>query len=377
MQGGYKNDSDLIFDALRNEHYIDRRDIDKFNIKGIIFEYKALKQASFGKRLRLIFSGLALVWALFVPAFLLFKGLLIFLFNVSGKRLTDERCVWAVPSRSANEGLLKSAIVELGLHEPHFVNARRALSAIAPFLSYRDRFSIFLDVSRLLGSVFSLNSDRIVLLLHARDAVELLILAKFARSRPSDIFVTDCHYQRWSFVLSNASENFVLVQHGFLDLGIELPHVGGIVRTALVRDFESCDIWRRSYRVIESCKIFSCFPKLDFNPYGAKGVFLASSFPSLDVEIQFLKSVREIVTSPIIVKFHPVHSYGRRMNELASLADYVCRPDENPLCGVFVSHSSSMELVYRHWGVPTVSLLSEQSIEAAVDRVVAYLYGGS
>ncbi len=368
------SDYDLVLHALRNELDLDKRDREKFSIGVAYFDYKVLKQVALRKRLGFLTSGFLWLIAVSIPAFLISKAALLCFFPLlPAKRVAFCRAAWAVPSTSTNEILVRSAVAKLGAGEPKVINPNKIFVGVGPLMRQRDRLFVICDVVRLLHRILSLNSDRISLFLHARDAIELLILVKFAKSRESDLFVTDCHYQRWSFVLSHAAQRISLVQHGRLDPDIPFRYRGGSVCKALVRDKDSADVFRRYYEKIGEFMVHSPYEVLEANRHGANAVFLASSFPSLDLEISFLIALRAVSTCPVIIKLHPVHRYDSRKADLISVADYVCRPDENPDCGVFVSHSSSMELLYGHWGIPTVSLSSECTIEAAVVRTLSYL----
>lgn len=206
------------------------------------------------------------------------------------------------------------------------------------------------------------------LLLHGRDALALLGLARLAY-HAGHIFVTDDHYQRWAHVLSHTATDFRIVQHGFLDEELVLPHAGGSVSCLYIRDILFQASFERYY-VINECRLFSPSASFAQTPLSVDGMLLASSFPSIDEEIRLLDAIRESCGDiPIIVKFHPVHRYDARRDKLAAYASLVYEGSGNPGCRIFVSHGSFMEFDYRRQGIATVSIARSGSVEAAADEI--------
>lgn len=206
------------------------------------------------------------------------------------------------------------------------------------------------------------------LLLHGRDALALLGLARLAR-QTGHIFITDDHYQRWAHVLSHAAADFRIVQHGFLDEELVLPHEGGIVKCLYLRDAKFQASFMRYYNIAEQ-KLFSPIANFVKTPFSDNALLLASSFPSIDEEIRLLRAVRaSCKRAQIVVKFHPVHLYDMRKEQLAALATMVFEGRGNPACRVFVSHGSFMEFDYRRHGVNTVSISRSGGVEAAAEEI--------
>ncbi|KPF68698.1 hypothetical protein IP84_08650 [beta proteobacterium AAP99] len=137
----------------------------------------------------------------------------------------------------------------------------------------------------------------------------------------------------------------------------------------VVRDKDSSEAYKRYYRLISEIRLYVPQLQLYLMPCGAAAVFLASSFPTVDQEIAFARALRERLSVPLIVKLHPAHLYDKRGLELKGLADYEAHRDASPACAVFVSHSSSMELLYRSHGIRTVALSQHASTAAAVEEV--------
>ena len=138
----------------------------------------------------------------------------------------------------------------------------------------------------------------------------------------------------------------------------------------VVRDEDSAEVYKRYYGLIGELRVHAPQVPLHTMPCAAPAVFLASSFPTIDQEIAFARAWRERQSATLIVKLHPAHLYDERGALLTRLADHEAKSDENPSCAVFVSHSSSMELLYRTHGIRTVTLGREPSTVAAVESVM-------
>lgn len=231
--------------------------------------------------------------------------------------------------------------------------------------------SIFVIRSHLRWLIYALTQPsgvRADLLLHGYDAIALLGFASLAR-KTKHVFVTDDHYQRWAHVLSHAAQDFRIVQHGFLDEELVLPHEGGGVNCLYLRDELFSSSFMRYYEVMER-RLFSPPATFVETPFSDVALLLASSFPSIDEEIRLLNAVRASSCAvPIIVKFHPAHHYDARRDQLAVLATMVYEGVGNPACRIFVSHGSFMEFDYRRSGVDTVSIARSGSVEAAADEI--------
>lgn len=193
------------------------------------------------------------------------------------------------------------------------------------------------------------------LILHSRDAMVLLMLACYARSHPDHAFATEDHYQRWAYLLSHHSRHLSVVQHGALDAAIPFAHPLGSISTLYLREQGGWRDFEKYYKVRES-RLFLPARKFKKSKFSDSAVFIASSFPHIDSEIELARLIKGACHVPIIVKFHPAHHYDKRRLVLAALADYICADDEHPACRVFVSHNSFMENDYRACGTPAFSM---------------------
>jgi hypothetical protein len=368
-----RNDAELLHEALCNEKRLDQRYKTTFRAKGRFLDYKVMKQVAWKRKLGPLLTPALVVVAWLMPVLLLARWLRMLVGAFSASPVSTGRTAWIVPTTPTNESLIRGGLAGSGVDLP-VVSLDDLASELPRRLGWRAVLAAGGQATRLLWRILtSSDASRTALLLHARDALSLLLLADFARAHPDDVFATDCHYQRWSFTLSHTARGLRLVQHGLLDLDIGLPYRGGRVRQVLVWDDASAEGWRRYYRLIDEAVVHAPRVALEPNSHSRSAVFLASSFPTIDEEIAFIRALRQASATPLIVKLHPAHRYDGRRSQLLEFANHVCRPDENPACAVFISHSSSMEMIYRNHGIRTVSLRLEDTATAAVEATLLAL----
>lgn len=367
-------DAHILYQALCNEIRLDQRYREIFGAKGFYINYKIMKQVALKSKFGFLVTPAIFTLAWIMPVILFVRWILMLgiSFGASATK-RDVKSIWVVPTTPTNDVLIRSALTRDKQTNLRISTLNNLSTSLPSRLGVSSVLAAGWQTLCLILRIILLGTDRTALLLHARDALSMLLLAKFARSHPKDLFATDCHCQRWSFILSHHANDLVLVQHGILDLAIGLPYRGGTVQHIIVRDEASGKGWRQYYQSIKEYTIYKQNLELDANPYSDTAVFLASSFPTIDLEISFIQAFRHVAPTPLIVKLHPAHRYDNRRLQLISFADYVCQSEENPSCAVFVSHSSSMEMMYRQNGVPTVSLLRECTTDAAVAAVMRVL----
>ncbi|MFN7834995.1 MAG: hypothetical protein ACK5NY_04270 [Burkholderiaceae bacterium] len=364
------SDATLLHEALLNEMCLDRRYVEVFRPHGNFLPYKVMRQIALKRRLGPALTPVLLLVAAIMPAVLLLSWLNALVRSIHRDVSACGCTAWIVPTLKTNTPLVSTALSEAGI-----TVSPRILGDLAAQLP---RLLGFWNVLATVPALFYLqwrflvtpHGSRSALLLHARDAVVFLLLARFARLRPEDLFATECHYQRWSYVLSHRARHLVLVQHGLLDDLILFPCRGGEVNVIVVRDEDSAQVYKRYYGSIGELRVHAPKVPLHTMPCAAPAVFLASSFPTIDQEIAFARAWRERQSAPLIVKLHPAHLYDERGARLTMLADHQAKSDENPSCAVFISHSSSMELLYRTHGIRTVTLSQEPNTAAAVESVM-------
>lgn len=366
----------LILAALENERCLDLRYRDLNPHLGLdrrVPNYKVMKQVALRGRFGVAYPFLIALATCAIPLLAPCQWVLGMFWSV--RRRLPDAAVHAVVTAPANMRLITAGLDAAGVASP--VNADTAdLKALCSALGWRAVLSASGDHARLLWRIVAARpGQRQDLLLHARDAFTLLLLARFADARPQDIFVTDDHYQRWAFLLSHCSAQLMVVQHGFLDRGISFAHQFGHAQHVCIRD----DSFRRDFTAYYGLGQFVLFglPLVLLRlPDCDDAVFLASSFPSVDQEIALIRRVKSLLAVPVIVKFHPSHAYDGRKAELAQLASHVCEPGDYPDCRVFVSYGSFMEYDYRASGKATVAIGRSRDMDAAADAVIHALTAG-
>lgn len=367
------DDSQVVFYALENERQLDLRYKETFFPQCRFVNYKVMKQVALRHRFGILVTPLLASVALTVPflAAVNWGKAFILSFRV-GRAAASAGTMWLVPTTPTNTALIRDAISSETL-DCEILLINDMVRLLAPRLGPRALLRVAWDLIRIMRKSISSSGCRVEMLLHSRDALNLLLLAKFARLQYGDVFVTDDHYQRWAYVLSHNAVRFYLVQHGVLDHLICFPHRYGRISKAYVRDQDSINTFRNYYQSVVDAKIYTPVVPLVSNPFSSQGVFLASSFPSLQEEIEVARELKQYGFIPIIVKLHPVHKYDKRVDSLLFLADYICQPNESPACKFFVSHSSSMELIYQSHGIPTVSIKRAGGPSLAAKAIRNYL----
>lgn len=345
--------------ALENERRLDlqfRANSTSLRDNEKVPNYKVMKQLALRNRLGVLYRPFILVGLAMIPTAAVVDwvyAMLASLLPVDPRPAT----LHIVATTPVNIGLIESALSTepgfRGQRVDHDLLSRRRLSAEIGL--WNVAFCIASHVRLLVHILRFCVEQRIDLIFHSRDAMVLLMLACYARSRPDHGFATEDHYQRWAYLLSQHSSNLSVVQHGELDPNIPFVHEFGAIRTLYLRDQRSRADFEKYYKVRES-KLFSPVRKFKKNPFSEFGIFLASSFPYIDAEIELVRMIKARHNIPVILKFHPAHHYDQKKQVLAALADYICADDEHPACRLFVSHNSFMENDYVACGVPTFSM---------------------
>ena len=97
-------------------------------------------------------------------------------------------------------------------------------------------------------------------------------------------------------------------------------------------------------------------------------LFLASSAPFLEVEINFIERVKREFDFFIVVKLHPRHVYDESVSRLTALADHVAAPAVFPDCDYQVSYDSFLGYEYKALGKNVLFLKDERSIQMFMER---------
>lgn len=359
----------LVARALDNERALDLRyrDLHPESTSDGLPNYKVMKQTALRAQLGALYPPFVAIapWVVVLAAPIQWLALMLRAAVLT--RSVDAGSILALATTSQNRALITDALgteaggedFPRGAHLASALGARRAAIAVASHL-------------RLLGHlVRRAGKERRDLLLHARDALEVIAITLLARDKGLRV-ATDDHYQRWAYVLSHAARECRIVQHGFVDEGLTMPHQGGPVAVLYLRDELFLPAFRSHYE-IQRCRRFAPCTSFAEVPPGHEGILLASSFPSIDDEIRLVDAIRASSDVPILVKFHPAHRYDARREVLAARVTAVYDGKGNPRCRVFVSHGSFMEFDYRSRGIPSVSIARAGGVDPACRELLQIL----
>lgn len=348
-----------VLRALENERCLDLRY--RANSTSLLDEervpnYKVMKQLALRNQLGLFYRPLVFIGLAMIPAVAVIDWICAVLTSLSPlvRRSANLHILATIP---VNVGLIESALSTESDYRAQIVDhdllVRRRLSADIGLwrvaICIASHFKLLLHIFRFC------EGRRIDLFFHSRDAMVLLMLACYASSKPDHRFATEDHYQRWAYLLSHHSPNLLIVQHGALDGAIPFAYPFGSIRTLYLREQDGARDFDNYYTVGEK-KLFIATRNFKKNEFSNFGVFIASSFPYIDSEIELARMVKSTCNVSIIVKFHPAHHYDQRRAVLEALTDHICADDEYPTCQVFVSQNSFMENDYRAGGIPVFSM---------------------
>ena len=348
-----------LYKAIENERSLDMHFRSaRTNLKDCdpVPNYKVMKQLALRNRLGWLYRPFIILAAALMPALAAAQWVYSLVIVASKARILDRPALHVVPTTPTNTDLIEAALqTDPALKEQPCDTDILTLSALSREIGLSGVLFCIASNLRLLKHILQTGGrKRVDLMLHTRDALLLLMLARYAQNSPTHCFVTDDHYQRWAFLLSHFCRDLRIVQHGFLDSRIGFPNPFGAAHTVYVRDPLFGPDFAAYYR-IEEIKVFSPARAFTSNTFAANGLFLASSFPSIDEEIELVSLLKSRPGLAVIVKFHPAHAYDSRKLRLAELATHVSS-DELPGCRIFVSHNSFMEFDYKISGIPTFSI---------------------
>ncbi|MBT9493226.1 MAG: hypothetical protein IV107_12990 [Paucibacter sp.] len=363
----------LVVSALGNERAIDLRYRDSRGMttaEADLPNYKLMKQIALKRRFGFLYSLIIPFAPLAIFATFPFQWALALLGSLGYQSMqTRDICCRLLVTTPQNIDLIDSALLSDN-NVSHLKKIKLDFTCFS-FGRQLGRLAVLRCIHTHIRLICMLRKTpagaRRDIILHARDSLALIMLGYSALSC-SDIFVTDDHYQRWSFVLSHASDRFQIVQHGFLDQDICFPHPFGTVETLFIRDAIFFENFDRIYKV-SSSKIFKPGTGFELTKCSEGALFLASSFPAIDSELEFISKVKAEENIPLIIKFHPAHTYDGRKAQLAALADFVYEGHGNPACRFFASYNSFMEFDYSSAYIPTISILRAGGAEAAFTQL--------
>lgn len=365
-----------VFQALENERCLDLRF--RATLTGLqdhdpVPNYKVLKQLALRERLGILYPLFIAMALIIIPILAPLQWILALFVSVIRARGESGVSLRIVSTIQPNITLIEAALradpnLKEQLHD-HVILTVGHLSGKVGLIGVMHCIASHV---RLLFNIFRSDRSKCAdLLLHSRDAFGLLLLVRFVQQHPNDIFATEDHYQRWAFLLSHYCKDFRLIQHGPLDVGISFPHSFGIVRVIYIRDKIFFHEFAKYYS-IQQIIVFSLTRVFKKNPFSEFSIFLASSFPFIDEEIELVKLILLNKSIPVVVKFHPAHLYDSRKHMLAAMASHVCSAHDFPACRLLVSHSSFIEFDYRASGIPTFSIVRCGGPSKAAQAILAF-----
>lgn len=245
--------------------------------------------------------------------------------------------------------------------------------AVLRYLGFRDYVCALLIVLKVIWLIFRCPQQNGVrrqdMIFHALDLLPFVWFSLFAFKLAccDKKLITDCNLQRWGYVASHFSKNCSVIQHAYIHEDLKFCYSFGAVDCLYLFDVS----FKRTFSMYyEVDKIDFIKPKINFDDMGStKNVlFLASSAPFLDAEVEFLEHVKLNCDFFIVVKLHPKHVYERSVVRLTSLADRIVTSSVFPDCCYQVSYDSFLGYEYKALGKNVLFLKDEVSVQNFFER---------
>ncbi|WP_141213209.1 hypothetical protein [Janthinobacterium sp. PC23-8] len=364
--------------ALENERCLDlqyRRMHTNLVSDAQVPNYKVMKQLALRNRFGALYGVFIALAVMLTPVLSCFEWVYSFLLLCRPrKRRPSQVAVHVIPTTPGNIFLVDAALKSVNTKGMDACDSDlMRLSRLVSEVGFAGVLRCVVAHTRLLWYALRLPAgQRRDMILHTRDAFRLIMLAHYAETHPEHTFATDDHYQRWAYLLSHSNSNLLIAQHGFLDPAIVFSHPFGEAACICVRDASFVPYFEKYYTA-RKFQIFSPPVSLTDNPLSGTAIFLASSFPSIQEEIDLITSIKKRVDVPIIIKFHPSHSYDEKKLVLSSMASYVCDTTEYPACKVFVSYGSFMEYDYRAMNTQVFSIVAQGGAAQTANAIVDFM----
>jgi hypothetical protein len=352
----------LIYESFINEIALEKHIANKLpNTKGFI-PFKVFQFSSLFSKPNLFYK---LVLTIFCITIFLFQFILGFLFLFIFRWISKQRPPRnIIVSSIIYRDLMNDTIDQLKLSKNHFF-----YSSIFNLILYVNKDRLFKYLFFLIGYTryIIINSkDLFIFFLNYKDILKSYLLSVYIIDNPEVVVLTEDHYQRFAFIISNLECNkFVIVQHGFIDDSIKFPVKFGKIDLLLLRDFIFLKSFETYYRV-DNYNILVRNKSILFSDKNLlASCFLASSSPFIDTEIKFAYLFKKKYNLKLIVKKHPKHIYNQeKIKKLISLTDEQWEDDFSfPNSGLFISHSSFLEFDYISKGSFTFKLANYSDIE--------------
>ncbi|MDP2420246.1 hypothetical protein [Sediminibacterium sp.] len=353
----------IIYDAFLNEMALEKHIKKERLISFIFFDYKVLQFSTYFSKPNYIYLFLLICLCfLFIAVqfvisiILFFIGLLFFAFPQFRKKNL-------IVLTSSKQSLIEG-IKQFNLKEEDFI------------LSNKINLLTRVSKSTLLGYVFFFfyftfyvikkRENIFLFFLNYKDLFDLYLLSMILYENPDLLVISDDHYQRNAFLISNLhGGKYYVLQHGFIDPKIMFPKKFGKIKKLLIHDLSYLKIFE-NYFEVEGYAIFNSNSfTLSSRAELINSCFLASSSPHIDFELEFVKQFKSKYDIKIIIKKHPKHVYNNlKYKQLVSIVDEEWTDNETfPNSSLFISYSSFLETYYKSIGSFTFSLASFSKIE--------------
>jgi hypothetical protein len=184
-------------------------------------------------------------------------------------------------------------------------------------------------------------------------AFELVPLSFFAEN--SCCTTTD-HYQRYFYILSHLSRSLSVIQHGFINESLTLPHSihsSPSLKSVYVRAGEFVQPFSKLYQLQpENCTIFTYARALEPCTQLPQSICLFSWSLKVSQELKLLHSIMKLSRKSsyfknlkIIIMLHPAHNYAKHKLSSHSFQFTVLHPKNKslpiPNCSLYLTYRTS------------------------------------
>lgn len=337
----------LIFESNLNEIALEAHISSTFHNSHGFFPFKVLQFSSVFTRPNFFYHSTIRILLLLIIAVQFSIAILFYILFFFRLFIPQKPANNIIVSSKIYKDLVNDSLDQLRLNQESFsyvnfffllsyVNKERLIKYLCFLLKYT-RYAI----------IYS--KDLFLSLLYYKDILKSYLLCVYIIDNPKLIVLTEDHYQRSAFMISNLSTRmFIIVQHGFIDNRIQFPIKFGSIDHLILRDISFLEAFKTFYRV-KNYSILTRDSSLLFSKRNlSASCFLASSAPFIDSEIEFAVLFKKLYKYKLIVKVHPRHIYNsEKLSVLLNLADeHWIDKSYLPNSILFVSHSSFLEFDY-------------------------------
>ncbi|WP_157351602.1 hypothetical protein [Aliarcobacter butzleri] len=250
----------------------------------------------------------------------------------------------------------KSDIEKTGLKDILYIDIR--VNDIYRYLTHKDLYLIFLYSIK---NIYFVKNNKILfepliynsLKLHMNDIMKLEAYKFFLKKhdiQSNNIIIHD-HYDRWAYISSVTIKlsKLHIVQHGFIDNSILFNYKQGKVDVLYLYDNKFYPIFMQYFSEIISTKKVSTNIALTDLKTNKKIVFIASSLPYINIELDCIRLLIDIQEIELVVKIHPSYDYKNKFNKYVKQITFV---DKNifPDADITITYNSFLGYEYKLLG---------------------------